>query len=245
MYILRRDDDSDTCTKGTVGCLPSFAITGSDPSEKEDDPSFGPSNYGKPGPHRFIGIGMVAGMIFLALTAFLIYGSWPKRMRRKICQRFRRRAGKEEEEGAAMKQVAVVLETTSSASSSTSEEKHRHHTQIYKQDDELMSESRKSTSRGRSRSRSKHRKSHRTSHRVVVGGPKEAEEVDGESGNVIPGWEVDRRRSVHYEVSCFISSHCCVLASTESTPQALTPNRNQKDPKLEVHIEKPTPAYQR
>lgn len=240
MYIIGRDD-SDTCSKGIAGCLPSFAITGSDPSEKEDDPSFGPSNYGKPGPHRFIGIAMVAGMIFLALTAYFIYGSWPRRMRRKIC--FGRRDKEEEEEGAAMKQVAVVLETTcSTSSSSTSEEKPRRDTQTFKQDDyELGSKSRKSASRGRSRSRSKNK--HGKSRRAVVGSPREAKEVDGEPGSVVLGWEADYRRSVQYEVSYFVSS--CVLTSVGLILQVLTPNHNRRDPSLELHIQKPSPAFQR
>lgn len=217
MYILRRDD-SDTCTKGLVSCAPSFAIVGSDPSEKEDDDSFGPSDYGKPGPHRFIGIGMVAGMIFLVLVAYAVWGRWPRQMRRKYC-RCLGGGGKEEavlddeREAGAMKQVAVVLETTSSTSSASSEEKGgRHHPRTSSStrvphssrsepnvDSERKPKLRRDSSRRRSRSR--HGRGSRTADGAVMHVTKKAREVDGEPGNMVTGWEVEHVRAVHYEVS--------------------------------------------
>jgi len=99
MHILRRDLDS--------------YLPGSDSTVKDDNN--GPIDYGKPGPHRFIGIAMTVGVIFLVLMAYLIFGKRPRRTLGK-CLGGRR----EEIEEADIKQVSVGLETASYSS----EEKH-------------------------------------------------------------------------------------------------------------------------
>lgn len=184
--------------------MPSYAIIGPDPSEKEDDTSYGPSNYGKPGPHRFIGIGMVAGMIFLALAAYFAFGRWPKRMRRKYCRCLGDRGSDEAVDGEerTMKRVAVILETTSSASTSSSEEKTHHHSQSgnsirvshSRTDSDPKSKSRKQSSC--SRNRSKHGRGTRIADGTMV------HDVDREPGNLVTGWEVEHIGGVRYEVSC-------------------------------------------
>lgn len=205
MYLLRRDD-SDPCPPGSYSCMPSFAITGQDPTEKDNDTTFGPTNYGEPGPHRFIGIAMVAGMIFLALTAYLVFGRRPRRLCRKYCRCLGGRKDEVVEEEASMKQVAVVLETTSSASYSSSEEKPygsrtSNSTRVAQGDADSRSKSRRKQS-SRGRSRSKHGKSSRPVYGSVVHVAKDTMDVNGEPGNMIPGWEVEHIHGVRYEVSC-------------------------------------------
>lgn len=62
-----------------------MAIIGTDPMEKEnnDKTPSGHADFDKPGPHRFIGVGMVAGMIFIALVLWVMLGKWPRRMGQK------------------------------------------------------------------------------------------------------------------------------------------------------------------
>lgn len=74
-----RDIDAQ-CPPG-LNCAPSMAIVGSDPlgSDRDGKPSGGPEDFEKPGPHRYIGIGMVAGMIFVVLVLYLVLGKRPRR----------------------------------------------------------------------------------------------------------------------------------------------------------------------
>lgn len=51
----------------------------------------GPPGYEKPGPHRFIGIGMAAGMVFIVLVLWLILGKWPRRIAKAHCCCYRRK----------------------------------------------------------------------------------------------------------------------------------------------------------
>ena len=102
MHILRRDLDS--------------YLPGSDSTVKDDNN--GPIDYGKPGPHRFIGITMTVGVIFLVLMAYLIFGKRPRRALGKYCRCLGGR--REEIEEVDIKQVSVGLETASYSS----EEKH-------------------------------------------------------------------------------------------------------------------------
>jgi len=84
------------------------------------DDNDGPIDYGKPGPHRFIGIAMAVGVIFLVLMAYLILGKRPRRALGKYCRCLGRRRGENVVEETDMKQVSVGLETASYSS----EEKH-------------------------------------------------------------------------------------------------------------------------
>jgi hypothetical protein len=72
--------DNYVCPPGQT-CAPIMAIVGTDPLEKENDgkPSGGPNDFEKPGPHRYIGIGMVAGMVFIVLVLYLMLGKRPRR----------------------------------------------------------------------------------------------------------------------------------------------------------------------
>jgi hypothetical protein len=198
MFILERDDD-DACLTGNAGCTPLYAIIGPNPSEM-DDPTSQPSKYDKAGAHRFIGIGMVVGMAFLVLVAYLVFGRWPRRMRRKYC----RRLGEESEEEISVeggerstKEVAVILE---SASASSSEEMmHRHSRRM--SDYETPNIDRRSKSRKQSSSRRCRRSIYEQS--AVEGAVQEGKGVDVEPGALVTGWQVEHVRAVRYEVSSF------------------------------------------
>jgi hypothetical protein len=199
MFIIKRDDD-DTCLTGNAGCTPSYAIIGPNPSEM-DNPTSQPSKYDKAGPHRFIGIGMVVGLAFLVLVAYLVFGRGPRRMWRKY---FRRLGEEGEEEVSAeegkrsAKQVAVMLE---SASASSSEEvTHRHSRQMADYatpDADRRSESRKRSSRSRRRRRSTYEQN---ANKGVV---HEGKGVDVEPGSLVTDWQVERLHAARYEVSFF------------------------------------------
>ncbi|KAF9460843.1 hypothetical protein BDZ94DRAFT_1265263 [Collybia nuda] len=85
MYLQRATErrETDVCPPGRF-CAPSLAIVGSDPfgSEKDGEPSGGPDDFEKPGPHRYIGVGMVAGMVFMVLVLYLVLGKRPRRFAR-------------------------------------------------------------------------------------------------------------------------------------------------------------------
>jgi len=74
------------------------AMTGSDPADTGPGQQGSGSNQAGssagsdsgPGPHRFIGIGMVAGLAFVVLVLWLTCAAWPRRM-----SRFRPRRHKE------------------------------------------------------------------------------------------------------------------------------------------------------
>ncbi|KAJ3561855.1 hypothetical protein NP233_g9937 [Leucocoprinus birnbaumii] len=229
MPIIERDATGD-CPPELSNCQPAY-ITGSDPTQQEDGNPFGPINYGKPGPHRFIGIGMVAGLIFVALSCYLAFGRGPRRMFRKHCRCLGGRQDEEAVEQTSMKQVSVVLETKSSASYSDEEKpdgtrKSSNSIPVAQEAVDARSKSHRKRS-SRSRSRSKHKKSGSRSvdgsmvHHAVAG----SKDVDGELGNTVTGWEVDHRRGVRYEVR--------------------TPVDDQTDERLEVHLQKPALTYQR
>lgn len=82
MYLPRAVEgrEIDVCPPGRI-CAPSMAIVGSDPlgSDKDGKPSGGPDDFEKPGPHRYIGVGMVAGMVFVVLVLYLVLGKRPRR----------------------------------------------------------------------------------------------------------------------------------------------------------------------
>ncbi|KAF5356166.1 hypothetical protein D9756_003808 [Leucocoprinus leucothites] len=227
MYIGRRDDTSN-CPPKISNCQPSY-ITGSDPTQQEGGKALGPVDYGKPGPHRFIGIGMVAGMIFVALAVYLAFGKGPRRVFRKHCRCLGGRNDEGVVEETSMKQVAVVLETTSSASYSSEEKPHGARTAnnsipVAQGDADARSKSKRPS---RSRSRSKHRRSGSRPADGSVGqhAVNGAKDVDGDPGGLATGWEVDHHKGVRYEVR--------------------TPVDDQTNQRLEVHLQKPALAYQR
>ncbi|KXN89974.1 hypothetical protein AN958_04979 [Leucoagaricus sp. SymC.cos] len=223
MYVQRRDD-TDSCPTGMNNCSLSYAITGPDPSEQEGDSVYGPTNYGKPGPHRFIGIAMVAAIIFLGLTAYLAFGKGPRRWRKRHCRCLGGRNDEVVEEEASMKPVPVVLDAKSSVSYSSTEEKPqspRASNSIPAAQAESRSKSRRKQS---SRSRSQHGKNRRRTGDASVGHvAKDARDVDEEPGHLVTGWEVEHLKGVRYEVR--------------------TPIDDQTGQRLEVTLQKPCLAY--
>lgn len=53
----------------------------------------GPSDYEKPGAHRYIGIGVVAGVVVVVLVLWLTLGKWPRRFAKAHCCCYRKKAG--------------------------------------------------------------------------------------------------------------------------------------------------------
>ncbi|KAF9015194.1 hypothetical protein BDQ17DRAFT_25316 [Cyathus striatus] len=115
MFIPRTDGEADNCPVGYSTCTPTFAIVGTDPTEKETtEKNTGPSDYEKPGPHRYIGIGMVIGMAFIVFVLWWTFAKWPRRMRRKHFTCWRRRSsGQHSAVTGERKLEAVVIQTPS------------------------------------------------------------------------------------------------------------------------------------
>lgn len=64
-----------------------------DPSEQNSTTMPSPPGSDKPGPYRFIGVGMVAGLILLVLVLWVALGSWPRRVAGHFgCGKSRRKA---------------------------------------------------------------------------------------------------------------------------------------------------------
>ena len=59
---------------GSESCQPSLSCNAqaTDPTQQSNG-----SSYQRPGPQRYIGVGMVAGALFLALVLWLWAGGWP------------------------------------------------------------------------------------------------------------------------------------------------------------------------
>lgn len=79
MFVPRVIASTDICPPEGIVCV-AMGIVGTDPSEKEaNDKTRGPADFDKPGPHRYIGIVMVAVMLLLVLVLWLTLGKWPRR----------------------------------------------------------------------------------------------------------------------------------------------------------------------
>lgn len=215
MFIIERDDDDD-CMEGTAGCMPMYAIMGPNPSEKTDDvASSGPPQYEEPGPHRFIGVAAVAGLAFLIFVAYLVFGRWPRRMRRKYCRCLGGRSDDDEEEDSVEKGksstkrgVAVFLESASASSAEEIPHRHSRSMSDYRTDIDRRSKSRRRSSRNR-----------RPRSNVTIpdgGAVVERKSVDVESGAMVTGWEVEHVGGVRYEVSS--SSSTLLSASAYTGP---------------------------
>jgi len=50
-----------------------------------DNPGFDPSLAENQGPHRFIGVAMVASLILIIFLAWLYLGKWPRKMLQQYC----------------------------------------------------------------------------------------------------------------------------------------------------------------
>ncbi|KAG6845796.1 hypothetical protein H0H87_003850 [Tephrocybe sp. NHM501043] len=57
-----------------------MTIVGTDPIEKENTQpgDTGPEDFEKPGPHRYIGIGMVIGLAVIIFILWVSVGRWPR-----------------------------------------------------------------------------------------------------------------------------------------------------------------------
>jgi len=78
--FIPRADVSDSCSASEDACSPNAA-----PSDSDASSGFDPSLMNKPGPHRYIGIGMVAGLILIIFLAWLYRGRWPRKMFQQYC----------------------------------------------------------------------------------------------------------------------------------------------------------------
>ncbi|KAF5377647.1 hypothetical protein D9615_005352 [Tricholomella constricta] len=84
MFLSRtiQQTGEDVCGPDRV-CVPTMAIVGTDPIERENNKGgTGPVDFEKPGPHRYIGIGMVVGLVLVVLILYLAFGRWPRRKMR-------------------------------------------------------------------------------------------------------------------------------------------------------------------
>jgi len=100
MYLPRASEETDVCPPGYASCIPSAtgAIPGSNSpvDQQPDRENFDQTDFIKSGPHRYIGIGMVAGMALLVLVLWICLGKWPRRMMEAHCCCGRGKSGREE-----------------------------------------------------------------------------------------------------------------------------------------------------
>ena len=54
-------------------------------SDTDTNPGFDPSLIAKQGPHRFIGVAMVAGLVLIVFLVWLYRGKWPRKMLQQYC----------------------------------------------------------------------------------------------------------------------------------------------------------------
>lgn len=83
MFIPRGDGNSDACVTG-VSCSTSSPLAAA-PSYSDGNSGLDTSLMEKPGTRRYIGIGMVVGLLFLIFLAWLYRGKWPRRVLHKHC----------------------------------------------------------------------------------------------------------------------------------------------------------------
>ncbi|PPR06911.1 hypothetical protein CVT24_011601 [Panaeolus cyanescens] len=79
--LPRADTESDGCSSGHISCTPSTAISGTDTGNRDPsslDSSTPNPKYMHDGPHRYIGIGMVAAMLTTAFLIWLYYTKCPR-----------------------------------------------------------------------------------------------------------------------------------------------------------------------
>ncbi|KAG6902898.1 hypothetical protein C0995_010068 [Termitomyces sp. Mi166 len=86
-----------------------MTIVGSDPVGKDNSQGDeGPQGYAnKPGPHRYIGVGMVVGLALVIFVLWLLFGRWP---RRKIREWGWLKMKPESEESGVVEKLRVVDE---------------------------------------------------------------------------------------------------------------------------------------
>jgi len=93
MFIPRTEGNED-CPSGHVSCR--ISIVGNSDNASgltnpgDDTTSIPPDSYlRRPGPHRYIGIGMVVAMVLVMLALWMYYGRYP---RRQLARIFRKRS---------------------------------------------------------------------------------------------------------------------------------------------------------
>lgn len=84
------------CPPGYSNCSATI-ITGTDGGNSSR--VSGPPGYEKPGAHRYIGVGMAVGMIFIVFVLWMTLAKWPRRMAKRYCCCLRRKAGLDIESG--------------------------------------------------------------------------------------------------------------------------------------------------
>ena len=93
-----------SCPSGQTDCTSATIIpVNDDGTQGSNGQVSGPPGYEKPGPHRFIGVGIAVGMVLVVLVLWLTLGKWPRRMAKAhcCCCRRERRLDIENEEGSA------------------------------------------------------------------------------------------------------------------------------------------------
>jgi len=79
MFLPRAE--SDGCSSSDVtSCSPNAAS-----SDSNGNLGFDPSLLERPGARRYIGIGMVVGLLFIVFLVWLYRGKWPRRILRQYC----------------------------------------------------------------------------------------------------------------------------------------------------------------
>lgn len=174
------------------------------------DDNNGPIDYGKPGPHRFIGIAMTVGVIFLVLMAYLIFGKRPRRALGRYC----RCLGGQREEIEEADKVSVGLETASYSS----EEKH----DIFRNISEAQVDAeRRRSNRRQGHSHSQRRNGRRPSigpsDRDVTIGPREWEHHIKGSTPKVSGLAEKLFLGSHLDQSNFLGSNSAKTRNSEAT----------------------------
>jgi hypothetical protein len=78
MFVHRADvPDSCSTSDDSDSCSPN--------ADSDASSGFDPSLMNKHGPHRYIGIGMVAGLILIIFLVWLYRGRWPRKKRQQYC----------------------------------------------------------------------------------------------------------------------------------------------------------------
>jgi hypothetical protein len=106
MILPRVNEQSEgvICPPGHTNCTSVTIITGAvdgnnvDGSNTSNRVSGPPGYEKKPGAHRYIGVGMAAGMVLLVLVLWLTLGKWPRRMAKAHCCCYRRKVVENGEE---------------------------------------------------------------------------------------------------------------------------------------------------
>ncbi|PFH54527.1 hypothetical protein AMATHDRAFT_95 [Amanita thiersii Skay4041] len=96
MFIPRTSDGNIPCSSDSSSCNPKITIVNPDPTVQEDGNTMGPPDFEKPGPHRYIGVGMVLGILVIILVLWIWIGKWPRQKLDALCCGRRRQRQQQE-----------------------------------------------------------------------------------------------------------------------------------------------------